>query len=60
MLTHALTEITQVVCCETHTIALSEDGTVWTWGGGDHGQLGHGDVAERLVPTKVIGLDSML
>jgi hypothetical protein len=32
---------------------------VWTWGGGDHGQLGHGDVAERLIPTKVAGVEGI-
>ena len=32
---------------------------MWTWGGGDHGQLGHGDVAERLIPTKVAGVEGM-
>lgn len=51
--------MTQVVCCDTHTIALTKDDEVWTWGGGDYGQLGHGDVTERLIPTKVAGLDGM-
>lgn len=31
---------------------------VYSWGWGVHGQLGHGDTDERLVPTPVTALDS--
>jgi alpha-tubulin suppressor-like RCC1 family protein len=36
-----------VTCGAHHTVALREDGTVWTWGGGWEGQLGTGAVAGR-------------
>ena len=26
-----------------HNLAISADGAIWSWGGGDHGKLGHGD-----------------
>ena len=36
-----------------HYAALSEDGTVWTWGGGREGVLGHGDEVKRFEPTRI-------
>ena len=36
-----------------HSVAVTEDGALWTWGDGRSGQLGHGDVETRLVPTRV-------
>lgn len=36
-----------------HTIALRADGTVWAWGANDHGQLGSGTDAGRIVPAQV-------
>ncbi|KJY53932.1 RCC1 repeat domain protein, partial [Bifidobacterium coryneforme] len=33
---------TAVAAGASHAIALDRDGTVWTWGGNDHGQLGRG------------------
>ena len=38
-----------------HSAAVTEDGALWTWGCGEHGQLGHGDERNRLVPTEVAG-----
>uniref|UniRef100_A0A0R3RQ10 Alsin n=1 Tax=Elaeophora elaphi TaxID=1147741 RepID=A0A0R3RQ10_9BILA len=32
---------------------------IWTWGANESGQLGHGDLAVRRVPFKVVGLSSM-
>ncbi|GAB1606906.1 hypothetical protein Ahia01_000973300, partial [Argonauta hians] len=44
----------QVACGSSHTIAVSQDGrTVWSFGGGDNGKLGHGDT-NRLYKPKVI------
>lgn len=46
----------------SHTIIVKGDGSVWTWGLGDRGQLGHGEEftypthlegADKNVPTKV-------
>ena len=34
-------------------IAILSDGTLWTWGHGGGGRLGHGDTVNRYVPTQV-------
>jgi E3 ubiquitin-protein ligase HERC3 len=36
-----------------HCAAITEDGSLYTWGRGDCGQLGHGDDKSRWVPTKL-------
>nr|XP_033501997.1 probable E3 ubiquitin-protein ligase HERC1 isoform X9 [Epinephelus lanceolatus] len=44
----------QVACGSSHTIAVAQDGrTVWSFGGGDNGKLGHGDT-NRVYRPKVI------
>ena len=35
------------------TSQLTEDGNVFTWGGGFEGQLGHGDQHSRADPTQI-------
>jgi len=43
--------VKQVACGEAHTLALSTDGkTVWSFGSGDLGRLGHGDSSKQLKP----------
>ena len=39
-----------------HSAAVGEDGSLFVWGSGYHGQLGTGDTASRLAPTRVAGL----
>jgi alpha-tubulin suppressor-like RCC1 family protein len=39
-----------------HTIALNSNGTVWTWGSNEYGQLGDGTTTDRRVPAQVSGL----
>ena len=39
-----------------HTLALKNDGTVWSWGRGDWGLLGDGFSQERHSPVQVVGL----
>jgi alpha-tubulin suppressor-like RCC1 family protein len=39
-----------------HTLALCEDGTVWTWGWNGVGQLGNGTLANSGVPVRAAGL----
>lgn len=36
-----------------HTLALKEDGTVWTWGPNWYGQLGDGSYDKRISPIQV-------
>lgn len=39
-----------------HSLVLATDGTVWTWGNNDSGQLGDGTTTNRNVPAQVEGL----
>ena len=39
-----------------HSAAVGEDGSLFVWGHGFYGQLGTGDTAVRLAPTRVAGL----
>jgi len=40
-----------------HSIALTADGAVFTWGKGEHGCLGHGeDLSNPLLPKKIEAL----
>ena len=36
-----------------HSLALTTDGGVWSWGGGLYGVLGHGDHEDQLLPKKI-------
>jgi len=46
--------VLQVSCGTSHTACILEDGTLWTFGYGRYGQLGHGNNTEnQLVPKKV-------
>lgn len=42
--------VVDVCCGRYHTIAMTADGAVYTWGGGKNGRLGHGDEKIRLHP----------
>ncbi len=44
---------TAVAAGANHSVALRSNGTVWTWGLGTSGQLGHGNTANRLSPMQV-------
>ncbi|XP_072434050.1 E3 ubiquitin-protein ligase MYCBP2 isoform X14 [Chiloscyllium punctatum] len=46
----------QVSCGFHHSVILMENGDVYTFGYGQHGQLGHGDVNSRGAPTLVQAL----
>mmetsp|Transcript_21239 Transcript_21239/g.27128 ORF Transcript_21239/g.27128 Transcript_21239/m.27128 type:complete len:558 (+) Transcript_21239:73-1746(+) len=49
-------KITQIACGGFHTAAITEDGKLYTWGGGEHGQLGHGNKENCHRPTLVQSL----
>lgn len=38
---------------QSMTIALDEDGNIWTWGINNRGQLGTGTKTDKLVPTQI-------
>jgi len=50
----------QVSVGQIHTVALKSDGTVWTWGGDNVGQLGNGSTTERHAPAKLTSLSGMV
>ena len=37
----------------SHTVAIKVDGTLWTWGANNNGQLGDGTVIAKNVPTQI-------
>jgi alpha-tubulin suppressor-like RCC1 family protein len=45
--------IKQVSCGYNHTVCLTEDGEVYTWGYGKDGQLGHNDFDSQKYPKKL-------
>lgn len=42
-----------VACGFSHTACVTDGGVLWSWGHGDDGRLGHGDLKARLVPEPV-------
>ena len=49
----------QVSCGGFHTAVVTEDGRLYTFGGGEHGQLGHNDRVNKLKPTLVQALEGV-
>src|ERR1019366_8362435 len=43
-----------------HGLALKSDGTVWTWGYNNEGELGDGTTTQRLTPVPVSGLTGVV
>ena len=50
---------TKVACGSWHTVALSKNGDVLSWGGCDDGQLGHGDKKILYSPKVIEGFDGI-
>ena len=48
--------VAQVACGKSHSVALTAEGDVYTWGGGDAGQLGSGRTGPSFVPRYVSAL----
>jgi alpha-tubulin suppressor-like RCC1 family protein len=42
-----------VAAGEVHSVGLSANGSIWAWGDGEYGQLGHGDNEEISTATRV-------
>ena len=49
-----------VSCGSFHTLALDENGGVWTWGLGEYGQLGTGNTSNVLQPALVPSLKGII
>ena len=49
-------KVSHVSCSYYHTVLACSDGAVFSFGRGDHGQLGHGDALDRKHPTRVESL----
>ena len=45
----------QISAGGSHTIIIKPDGTVWTWGINDSGQLGDGMTTNKNTPVQVQG-----
>src|SRR5688500_5783812 len=44
----------------SHTVALKSDGTVWTWGSNNVGELGDGTTFNRSFPVRVKNLNDVI
>ena len=45
--------VTKIAAGWFHAMAQKIDGSIWTWGWNDYGQLGTGDNSESLLPTQL-------
>eukprot|EP00124_Ichthyophonus_hoferi_P000087 Ihof_evm7s3 gene=Ihof_evmTU7s3 len=45
--------VIRVSCGSSHSVVVTDHGSVWTWGWGAYGQLGHGDKSDQWIPKKV-------
>lgn len=46
----------KVACGCYHTLLICEDGHLYTFGRGNHGQLGHGNIDDQAMPRQVPNL----
>lgn len=55
-----LSNIISIAGGQRHSMALKDDGTVWTWGWNGFGQLGNNTLVDELTAIQVPGLDSVV
>ncbi|KYN06247.1 X-linked retinitis pigmentosa GTPase regulator like protein, partial [Cyphomyrmex costatus] len=48
--------IIDAIAGQYHSVALTADGRIFTWGWGVHGQLGHGNTDDKATPSLVTAL----
>ena len=61
IVTFCLYRIGYVACGLSHTVCVSKDGaSVWSFGDGDYGKLGHGDTTSREGPTRIVVLSEKI
>ena len=51
--------VSSVVAGYQHSLAVTEGGTLYSWGNSDEGKLGHGDEEDQLLPKRVAGLQGV-
>jgi alpha-tubulin suppressor-like RCC1 family protein len=55
-----LSNVSAVTAGEVHSLALKNDGTIWSWGGNEYGQLGNGTLTGTNRPTRVNGVTNAI
>ena len=45
--------VTQIACGKYHTMVVTSQSSLYTWGDNSRGQLGHGDDRQKTLPSKV-------
>ncbi|XP_050515460.1 probable E3 ubiquitin-protein ligase HERC1 isoform X1 [Diabrotica virgifera virgifera] len=54
-------EVGSVACGSSHTLVVSKDGqTVWSFGSGENGKLGHGEIAKVYKPKIIEALQGLV
>jgi len=54
---HAVSFVTSSIAAGyCHSAAINKDGTLWTWGYNNYGQLGDGTTVNRATPVQVLNL----
>jgi alpha-tubulin suppressor-like RCC1 family protein len=54
-ITGGVTSWKQVACGNVHTAAIKTDGTLWTFGLNNHGQIGDGTLIDKSSPVYITG-----
>src|SRR6266702_8164883 len=52
--------VPKIAAGSSHTVALKNDGKVWTWGNNSKGQLGDGSTTDSTIPVPVNGLTDVI
>ena len=47
-------KVVQIACGSEHSMAVTSGGDLYSWGWGEHGNLGHGSNTNQMVPTRVV------
>ena len=56
---HALVDVVDIAAGSYHSVAITSDGTVLTWGRNSHGELGNGSKENSSTPTEVANLTNV-
>jgi len=51
-------EVSYVAAADTYTAAVTKEGALYTWGGGEDGRLGHPEPGNLSIPTRIKGLSA--